>query len=234
MQAVILAAGEGKRLRPLTEDRPKPMVLVGGKPILQHTLDLLPPEIDEIILIVGYKQERIKEHFGNSWKGRKIIYVDQPEPKGTGEAVDRARPFLREGLFMVGFADDLFNPLDIQDCVRDGGMVVLAKEAQHPERMGICLVDENDYLQELLEKPEVPPSNLANTACCCILGHEIFDMPKIFDQKGEHILPPQIGILAKQIPVKVIRARFWHPIGYPEDVEAAEKYMGIPPEQRSN
>jgi len=234
MQAVILAAGEGRRLRPLTDDRPKPMICVGGKPILHYTLDLLPSEIDEVILVVGYKKEKIEEYFGNEWGGRKIIYVDQPEQKGTGEALERARPFLRDGLFMLGFADDLFNPLDLQDCVRDGGMTILVKEAEHPERMGICLVDENGFLQGLIEKPEVPPSNLANTGVCCVLGHEIFDIPKVFDQKNEHVIAPQIGDLAKQIPVKIIKARFWHPIGYPEDIENAEQYMNIPPHERKN
>ncbi|MDP2630181.1 MAG: sugar phosphate nucleotidyltransferase [Candidatus Uhrbacteria bacterium] len=232
MQAVILAAGEGRRLRPLTEDRPKPMVLVGGKPILEHTLATLPEEIDEIILVVGYKQEKIKEYFGNSWAGRKIIYVDQPEPKGNGEAVERARSFLRDGRFIVLFADDLYHPHDVRDCVRDGGLAILAKGTEHPERMGICLTDENGFLKELIEKPEIPPSNLADIGVF-VLDHDVFDMPKIL-VKNEHYLTPSIGALAQKRPIKVLSARFWHPIGYPEDVEAAEKYMDIPPEQRSN
>ena len=69
MQAVILAAGVGKRLKPLTDDLPKPMVRVNGRPILEYTLSILPKEIDEVILIVGYLKEKIIEYFGDSFKG---------------------------------------------------------------------------------------------------------------------------------------------------------------------
>lgn len=233
MQAVILAAGEGKRLWPLTEDRPKPMVLVGGRPILEHALETLPEEIDEIILVVGYKQEKIKEYFGDEWQGRRLTYVHQPEPKGTGEALERARPLLREGRFLIMYADDLYHPQDVRDCVQNEDLALLAKETKHPERMGVCITDESGFLQELIEKSDTPPTNVA-TFGIYVLDHSIFDVQKVFDAKSEHILAPQIGILAKQVPVKVLKARFWHPIGYPEDIEAAEKYVSIPPDQRRN
>lgn len=235
MQAVILAAGEGRRLRPLTEDRPKPMVLVGGKPILEYTLNILPKEIDEVILVVGYKQEKIKEYFGNEFKGKKLFYVDQPEPKGTGEALERTRHLLHGEPFLMLFADDLYHPDDLAILAASDCPAIVVKEKDHPERFGVCKVSEDDFLVGLIEKPENPPGNLVNMGPA-LLHHDIFD----FDieapllPNGESCLPEQISRLAKQRPVRAFRARFWHPIGYPEDIDTAEKYMNIPPNERRN
>lgn len=226
MQVVILAAGEGKRLRPLTEDRPKPMVPIGDMPILEYTISILPKVIDEVILVIGYKGEKIREHFGDTWKGRKIIYVEQPEPKGTGEALERIRHLLRGEHFMLMFADDLYHPKDLEQCVAHSGMTILVKEAEHPERMGVCMLDDDGNLKEIIEKPEAPPTNLVNIGVY-VLHQEIFNTPKYFDSKGEHVLPPQIGYLARIRPIKIIRAQFWHPIGYPEDVEKAKELLQV-------
>ncbi len=233
MQAVILAAGEGRRLRPLTEDRPKPMVLVGDRPLLEHTLETLPKGINEIILVVGYKQEKIKEYFGDEWRGTRLVYVDQPEPKGTGEALERARPLLDGNPFLMMYADDLFHSDDIALLAASDYPALLVKEHEHPERFGVCDISDDGFLRELIEKPEHPVGNLVNLGPA-LLHHTIFDMPKVFDARGEHVIAPQIGILAKHTPVKVFTVRFWHSIGYPEDIEKAEHYMNIPPKERRN
>ncbi len=65
MQCVILAAGKGTRLRPLTDNTPKPLVPVAGKPLIDHTIDALPSAIDELILVVGYLGDQLRAHFGN-------------------------------------------------------------------------------------------------------------------------------------------------------------------------
>ena len=82
-----MVAGLGTRLRPLTHNVPKSMIRVAGRPILEWSIDRLPPEIEEVILVVGYRQEQIRQHFGNQWHGRRIRYAEQTEPKGTGHAV---------------------------------------------------------------------------------------------------------------------------------------------------
>src|SRR3989344_6712776 len=110
MQAVILAAGVGKRLRPLTNDLPKPMVKVNGKPILEYTLSILPSVIDEAILVVGYQKEKIMKHFGDSFNGLPLKYVEQEAPMGMSHALNCARPFLRKGTFLVMVGDDLYHP----------------------------------------------------------------------------------------------------------------------------
>lgn len=223
MQAIILAAGEGKRLRPLTNDRPKPMIPIGDMPILEYTLSILPKVIDEVIIVIGYKGEKIREHFGSSWGGRKILYVEQPEPKGTGNALECARPLLKGKHFMVVNGDDLYHPKDLEVCVKGSEMTLLVKEAEHPERMGVCLVA-GEYLQGIIEKPKIPPTNLGNIGVY-VLHQAIFTTPKVFDSKGEHVLAPQIGELACVMPIKIIKAQFWHPIGYPEDIEKAKELL---------
>ncbi len=232
MQAVILAAGEGKRLRPLTDSLPKPMVRVGGTPILEYTLGILPQEVDEVVVVVGYLGDKVEKYFGNSFGGRRIVYAHQKEPKGPGDALVAARPFLKENHFLLLYGDDLYHPADIEVCMGDVP-TVLVKEALHPERFGVCLVDGNDRLLGILEKRKNPPTNLVNIGAY-FLNQEIFDVPTPVLPNGELNLAEQIGNWAKRRLVRVVRARFWHPIGYPEDVEAAERFLRLPEEERIN
>lgn len=235
MQAVILAAGEGKRLRPLTDDRPKPMVLVGGKPILEYTLSILPKIVDEVILVVGYKQEKIREYFGEEWEGRRLHYIDQPEPKGTGEALARTQHLLDGDPFLMLFADDMYHPEDLDALVSSDHPALLVKEHGHPERMGVCAVSDEGILLELEEKPKQPKGNLVNVGPA-LLHHDIFDfnIAEPILENGESNLPAQIGRLLHIRPVRAFRARFWHPIGYPEDVDRAHEYVSMHPDERFN
>jgi len=232
MQAVILAAGLGKRLRPLTNDLPKPMILVGGKPILEYTLSILPEEVDEVIIVVGYLGEKIKKYFGNSFGRLKIVYAEQPEPKGTADGLMRAKQFLRDDYFLLIHADDLFHKDDLKKCVGNEP-IVLVKEISHPERFGVCLINERNQLLDILEKVENPPTNLANIGVY-LLNREIFDIPPGKTPSGELNLAMQIGKWAKQTPIKVIKAKFWHPIGYPEDLKLAEYFIALPEQLRIN
>jgi NDP-sugar pyrophosphorylase family protein len=232
MQAVILAAGQGKRLRPLTDDVPKPLVQVGGRPILEYTLSILPPEVDEVVLVVGYRGDAIRSHFGESFGRLKLSYIEQPLPLGTGEALQRARPLLKSESFLVVYADDLYHPSDLIECVSDGPSI-LVKESETPERFGVCLVDEGDRLLGILEKRPDPPTNLVNIGVY-FLNHAIFDIPPMFSPSGENNLSEQIGALAEREPIRVVRARFWHPIGYIEDVERAGRWLEVGPDERSN
>lgn len=232
MQAVILAGGVGKRLRPLTDDIPKPMVRVNGVPILEYTLSILPKEIDEAILVVGYKKEKIIEYFGDRYGDIKLRYVVQDNPNGTGHALELARPFLKDGLFILLYGDDLYHPDDLEDLVKAAKPAVLVKEIDAPEKFGTCIVDEDGHLVELLEKDPNSPSNLTIIGAH-IFDHTLFDVPKAY-YGTEHNLSLQIGEWAKVCKIKVRGARFWHPIGYPEDVELGHELLEIPPEERLN
>jgi len=233
MQAVILAAGEGKRLRPLTNDLPKPMVRVNGKPILEYTLSILPEEISEVILVVGYQKEKIIKYFGNSFNGLPIKYVVQELPLGTAHALDIAKAEIKDGSFLFMHGDDLYHQDDLKTLIDLKSPAILAKESKHPERYGVCLIDHNGYLTGVLEKRIEPPSNLVNIGVY-LLDQEIFDIPRVQLPNGEFNLAEQIGNWALERQIKVIRAKFWHPIGYPEDVEMADSLVTLPTTERVN
>lgn len=226
MQAIILAGGEGKRLRPFTDAVPKPMIPVGGRPILEYTLGIVPKEVDEAILVIGYRGAQIKEYFGDSFKNIKIRYVEQPEPKGTADAMMCAAPHIKGDEFFLLYGDDLYHPDDLRASLGKGP-VVLVKESAHPERFGVCIVDGEGMLKDVLEKQEHPPSNLVNIGAY-ILHTDIFNVPQVRMVNGEYNLAAQIGVWAKTRPVRTVRARFWHPIGYPDDLSVAEHYLKLP------
>jgi NDP-sugar pyrophosphorylase family protein len=79
MKAIILAAGEGTRLKPLTNTRPKPLIEIMGKSILEYNLECVYKDVDEIFIVVKYLKEKIIEKFGNNYKKVKITYIDQPK-----------------------------------------------------------------------------------------------------------------------------------------------------------
>ncbi|OGZ35018.1 MAG: hypothetical protein A3A94_02760 [Candidatus Portnoybacteria bacterium RIFCSPLOWO2_01_FULL_43_11] len=108
MQAVILAAGQGIRLRPMTSFIPKCLLKVGKKPILEHTFSQLPNEIHEVIIVVGHLQEQIRKYFGRNFCGRPIRYIEQPEKLGTGHALFICKNSLEDKKFLVMMGDDLY------------------------------------------------------------------------------------------------------------------------------
>src|SRR3989344_4411739 len=114
MQAVILAAGLGTRMGNLTKNTPKPLLLTGGKTILERNLEALPDEIGEVVLVVGYLGGQIREKIGQSFAGKKITYVEQKELKGTGHALMQCKDALH-GSFLVFYVDDLHDRADFSE-----------------------------------------------------------------------------------------------------------------------
>lgn len=222
MQCVILAAGKGTRLRPLTETTPKPLVKVAGKALLDHVVEALPSAVEEIILVIGYLGDQIREHCGSEYYGRKVTYVEQVEQKGTGHALWLCRPFIK-GRFLYMFADDIHGKDDIaRACSYTRSMLTLTTET--PERFGIVLRNPDGTLGEFVEKPEHPPSNLASTGVF-VLDQQIFSFDLTVETKGEFYHTNVIKEYAKQYPIAVVEQSLWIPIGYPEDIVAAEAIL---------
>ena len=103
MKAVILAAGEGVRLQPITSTRPKHLIKVGGKPILEHCLNAVKTSgIDEALIVIHYMGDAIRQYFGDGEKfGLKIEYVEQKAVLGTGNAVSMVEPYVKDDLTML-------------------------------------------------------------------------------------------------------------------------------------
>src|SRR6056297_522831 len=101
MQTVVLAAGEGTRMRPLTADRPKPMLPVAGKPLVAHALETAAAAgSSQFIIVVGYRQDAVRDHFGSEYAGVPITYVEQESQQGTADAVRAARSHLSDEPFV--------------------------------------------------------------------------------------------------------------------------------------
>ena len=220
MKAVILAAGEGARMMPITKTCPKPLVKILGKPLLEHIFDVLPDEIDEIILVVGYLAGQIKSYFGEKFGKFQIKYVVQSEKLGTAHALWLCRDLLAGERFLMLYADDLQSKKDIEKCLKYP-LAILAKEVANPERFGVIITGEKDNILDLVEKPEFFVSNLASTGVK-VLDSRIFNYPARKHENGEYYITDSVARLAKEHEVKVVRANFWLPIGYPEDLKKAE------------
>lgn len=159
MKAIILAAGEGTRLRPLTLETPKAMVEVFGKPLLAHNMDKLLPYVDEFILVVKYKEEKVREYFWASYRWIPISYHTQWERKWTWAAI--------QGLnvtwdIIIAYADAIFWQSDIDRVMEEKGYAVLAKEVENPEKYWIFQINSEGYIEKVVEKPQTYIWNLAN------------------------------------------------------------------------
>ena len=113
-KAVILVAGKSTRTYPLTQEKPKALLNVEGKTIIEHNLDKLIDNVSEAILVVGYKKEMIQNFLGRSYKSIKLTFVEQKEQKGTGDALKCAKKLAGEH-FIVMMGDDLVFKEDIQN-----------------------------------------------------------------------------------------------------------------------
>ena len=164
MQAVILAAGRGKRLAPLTDNQPKVMVPIAGQPLIERiSRQLVANGITQQVIVVGYMKEMVMDHMGDgsAW-GASITYVDQGEPMGTGQAV-RVGAEKVDGDFLMIFGDSLIETEMMTRVLKTTTAgAVACTEVDEPSRYGILSLDAQGCVTGLVEKPQgVPPSNLA-------------------------------------------------------------------------
>ncbi len=162
MKALILAGGQGLRLRPLTDDKPKPLVVVQGKPIAEWQLDWLMKnvELEGATFLCGYKWTRLKEHFGSSYKGVPIEYSVEETPLGTGGAFRKAMAGAE-----MGDEDVVMMNGDIVTDLPLGEMVAAHSSAKsrptvtlllvpYKSRFGIVHIDKQNFVKKFEEKPE--------------------------------------------------------------------------------
>lgn len=236
MKGVILTAGEGTRMRPLTLSRPKTMVPVGGKPILQYNVEALKEAgIDEITLIVGYHDEVIKNYFQDGSKlGVKINYVTQVERLGTAHAIGTLSGSI-DGAFVILNGDIIVDSKLIKDLIAkynsDNARTILTLiEVEDPTPYGVVALEE-DRIVDLVEKPEPEeaPSNLIN-AGIYLFDDNIFQAIEKTDKspRGEYEITDSIKIQMNEgEPVLGLRSsNNWVDIGRPwELLDVNEHYL---------
>ncbi len=211
MKAAILAAGEGRRLWPLTQQRPKPMLPVGNRPLLEYVIEAVAAAgIDEIILVVGYQRNRIQTHFGDGdqWDVD-IEYVVQERQLGTGHAVAQLQPHVDDHEeFLVLNGDRLIEQTlveAVRDAPADTAATVGVTRVAEPQRYGVVTID-GDRLLNIEEKPRQTSSQIIN-AGVYRLSPAIFERIKEADRTadGESALTTAISDLAGDQPVGVVR-----------------------------
>jgi len=213
-------------MRPLTETTPKPMLQVLGKPLLEYLLEEVPDEISEFIIVVGYLGNQIREHFGTSWHGKPITYVEQKEKRGTAQALLLCKDFLKkERLFMVMFADDMHGNMGMRACIEKRSPSILVARVDDPRKFGVVEINAQGVVVGLEEKPANPKTNLVGNGVYVLSG-DIFKYPVPARENGEEYLPERIAAMINAgHEFHAVEATFWHPIGYPKDLEKAEEVL---------
>ncbi len=229
MKAVILCAGKATRCYPLTLTRPKPLLTVANKPLLQHALEQLAQlkEIDEVILVVGYKKEMIGDwveknkhlfHFA-------ISFVEQKEQKGTGHALAQAKSKIHEP-FLLLHGDDLYFADDMKKLLKHDYAFLVKKVAQ-PDQFGIVIAEDKKnkhVLKKIIEKPKEFVGDLANIGCYK-LNPQIFSLDIKPSHRGEVEIVDYLTAWAQEHDVVCVEAVQWVPIPFAWSVLDANKYL---------
>ncbi len=158
-KAVILAAGRGTRMRELTDDLPKPMIAVRGRPILQHIVEgLREAGVREVLLVVGYREDVVRDFFGEGEKfGVRVRYERQVTQDGTGRVVELGRAFTGDEAFILSYGDILLDPRNyavLAAIGNDEEAIVSVKHSEDVSQGGAVFVDAAFNLVDLREKPK--------------------------------------------------------------------------------
>lgn len=228
MQAVILAAGKGTRMRPHTNDTPKPLLTVGGKTLIEHKLAILPDNISEVILIIGYHGEKIKAHFGDSYHSKKIRYAIQEKLNGTAGALWGIQDML-DDRFVVMNGDDLYDHNCVKEALKHPWALATKQLDNVPGGSfvgGNVITDEQGHLKNIREGLHKATHARMNIGLY-VLQKKLFSytpIPKAPDS-DELGLPQTLVNVAQDIPIAIVDTIHWMAITSPEDLEKAEEWL---------
>lgn len=229
MKAVILVAGKGTRMEPITTDCPKVMLQVANKPILEHIINTaIDAGIEGFVFVTGYLEEQIREYFGDgsNW-GTSIDYVSQKEQLGTANAIGYAKGHVGE-VFLVLNGDMLIGQEDLKALLlRPEEALICVKKVENPSDFGV-LETENNKVVRIIEKPKNPPTNLAN-AGVYLFRESIFqfiDLTKPSIRNELEITDSIQMLIDSGAPVgySLLVGR-WIDIGYPWDLLKANESL---------
>lgn len=220
MDAVILAAGLGTRLRPHTLHTPKPLLPLRGRPILDWTLGALPGAVERVVVVVNYLADQVRDYLKKQDHFADWQAVTQEQPRGTGDALRSCRDKLRSDRFLVLNGDDLYGAADLAALARCSAGV-LVKPVEEPRRFGIAFVRADGTLEKLVEKPPLDGRQLANTGAY-VFPREVFDIEISLSARGEYEITDYVSGLAARQPVQVVTANYWLPIGTVETWQQAQ------------
>ncbi len=214
MRCVLLAAGGGKRMRPLTYTRPKVMLPVANKPLLEWNLiNAINAGFDDFIFILGYKSEMVRTYFGDGKKWNvSIEYVNQGRPSGTAHAVGMVEPFVDD--FVVLCGDTIFGKEDIKQ-VTGKKISIGLTEVEDAKEYGVAELD-NKKLVRIHEKMEKPFSNIIN-AGIYHFDKSVFDFIKQTEKspRGEYEITDSINSMIEEFDIEGVFLKEWMDVVYP-------------------
>ncbi len=234
MKAVILAAGQGLRLRPLTATIPKPLLPIAGRPFLDHTINkLVHIGIKEVIIVIGHQADELKQHYKEHTFGIKISFTIQKEQLGTAHAFTCAKNLVSQDGFIGLNGDVLISQTDLQNFKQKilnhpNDIFVTAKGVENPELYGVFITSHNHLVTDIIEKSANPPSILANTGLYYFPA-SIFETIETTPQsvRGEYEITDSISRrIKKGENVWLYELQdYWLDIGMPWDLLSANELL---------
>ena len=229
--AVVLAAGEGQRLRPLTHNRPKPMLPAANRPIAAHVLDvMIEAGLERITMVVGYRRDRVQDRFGSDYRGVPIRYVAQEKQLGSGHALAQAQQAVSDR-FLVVNGDQLIEPgivADVLEAVesRDLAAAMAVIRSEEASRYGAVRLD-GDNVTELVERPDDDSYRLLNAGVYALDGAIFEAIGRTPSIDGERRLPDAIATLIDDgAPVHgVLTDGEWIDATYPWDLLSVSRHV---------
>lgn len=225
-KAVIMAAGKGTRMLPLTEKIPKQLIEINGKPFLFYLLDSLRKAgYNKLAIIASHKIEKVRKYIASS--GFDVAVIDQGDSEGTAYAIRAAEKFVDGDHFIVLGGDNLWSVNDLSRInKKDDFNYVAGYKVNDPSKYGV-LVEDDGKLIKIHEKPRTFVGNFISTGLYKFTP-EVFDAIRGIDisPRGEYELVDAISILANEGRVKVLKLEdFWLDLGCLEDIPKVSEFL---------
>ncbi len=225
MRAIILAAWEWSRLKPLSNTIPKPMIQICWISILEHNLESIYQFVTEIIIIVKYKKEIIMQTLGDDYKGTKITYIEQNHEKWTAAAIKEIK--IRKDEILILNWDSIFDKWDLENIIHFHWYGALVKKVLEPNKYWIFKQNEKNLATEIIEKPEIFVWDLANL-WVYKFNEEIIEISKNIplSKRGEYEITDSINEFIKRHNFHLLEVNWeFIDVWYPWDILKANKYF---------
>jgi len=223
MQAVILAAGKSTRTYPLTVTRPKPLLRVANKTILEYNLEAIKDIADEIIMVVGYKKDMIKKYLQQNYPELNIKFIEQSKQLGTGNAVSIIKNVINDK-FILFLGDNIYSKVDVKNIIKYQ-YSILVKRTKNWQNFGV-IKEKNDLVTDIIEKPNHFISDLISCGLFS-LDKKIFTLFKKSkkSERGEYELTDILKTLSQKEKIHCIKSKLNFQISFPWDLLMADKQI---------
>jgi len=211
MDAIILAAGLGTRLRPYTLTTPKPLLPVRGRPILDWTLAALPAGVERLVVVTHHLADQVERYLRSQGHIPNWTTVHQQTPRGTGDAFRSCRGQVRADRVLVLNGDDLYSAGDLK-ALAEKPAGLLVRQVDEPRKFGIVFTRPDGTLERLVEKPDLDGPQMANIGAY-LFPRWALDIELPLSARGEYEITDAVSAVAAKQPFHAVPAKTWLPIG---------------------